>query len=598
MIMQHTDKQKLKQFLLLLGAVFFAVHQLTAQHFEYEWSEEQTYSNHSTGFFKGIVGANSTNVYMLQSNIEVTQPYAFDKVKITAFDRNNMTEIASVGLKGFKENKGQAGLYDSLNYIQTVVLDGKVVVFWRKLFNTDSLRTEELYAQTLLADLETGQPLTKLGTYEQKVSDHASDFDPTKWIILSNKSANQVVVGYESYSNQDIVFNYFELGNNLQLSVRKTCDLSLDLKQYPGGTQGTYELGKDGNIYIKSFIDYPKDDREILHKNQPKKFISLDVVNFSSGKHKQLFLKDNFKTITDFSVITTDSSSRVLGFFGDLKKDTSGIDKQGIFYVDVSLQNEEPLLLKFTYFEKTNLNKLFPKSKGGRKNSDQPTIEEQLQTRFDIEAVYPMKDGSSIFFFTRKYNYNEIVARSGLDGQNIYTTYQFCEKNNVSAIRLSAEGKIMWTSNIERSMTYAGKDIPDIRIIDRYGKFYVLFGTELDFKTGKKKPIPKSLLVKDLEYATFDPTSGRAKKFREPINDYNLQKWEVKYFIPTNVVALDDQFFFYQMKVKQHILWTVANVVCFPSIYYSTNTGNTKKGKATFTVLKVMEGKPEKKKRK
>ncbi len=569
-----------------------------AQHFEYEWSEEQYYSNHSTGFFKSIVGANSSNVYILQSNIEVTQPYAYDKVKITAFNRNNMTEVASVGLKGFKENKGQAMAYDSLNYLTTVVLEGKVVVFWRKLTNTDSVRSEILYAQSLQTDLETGQPLTKVATFDQKVVDHVSDFDPSKWLILANKLAGQIVIGYEHYSANQLTFHYFELTGNLAVSNEKTCPLPYVLKQYPGKTLASYELAKDGTIYVKSFLDYSKEEREILHKNQPKQFICLDVIDVQSGKHKQLSFKDSFKTITDFSVVSTDSSARVLGFFGDLKKDTTGIDKQGIFFADVQFNTNDSLKLNFTYFEKTNLNKLFPKSKGGRKNSDQPTIEEQLQTRFDIEAMYPMKDGSSILFFTRKYNYEEIVARSGMDGQNIYTTYQFCEKNNVSAIRLSAEGKIMWTSNIERSMTYAGKDIPDIRIIDRYGKFYVLFGTELDFKTGKKKPIPKSLLVKDLEYATFDPTSGRAKKFREPINDYNLQKWEVKYFIPTNCVAIDEQFFFYQMEVKQHFLWTVANVLCFPTIYYSTNTGNTKHGKAMYTVLKVMEGKPEKKKKK
>jgi hypothetical protein len=50
--------------------------------------------------------------------------------------------------------------------------------------------------------------------------------------------------------------------------------------------------------------------------------------------------------------------------------------------------------------------------------------------------------------------------------------------------------------------------------------------------------------------------------------------------------------------VKQKALWYVANVLCFPTIYYSVLSGNTKCAKGELGVICLFDGKPEKKKNK
>jgi hypothetical protein len=243
------------------------------------------------------------------------------------------------------------------------------------------------------------------------------------------------------------------------------------------------------------------------------------------------------------------------------------------------------------------LNKLFPRSRGGRrKNVEQPSAEELLNTRFDIEAVFPMEDGSIVLFFNRKYNYTEITSRSGLDGRNVYTRADYCEKNNVSAIRLAANGKILWTGNQERNTTYEGTDIADLRVLFKANRFYVFYGTERKAisKRSKRKKLPD--LRDNVDYITFDPETGRAKKHDLPVNEEKTPEKEMKTVDPNSFWVYDNQIFFHKMIVRQQTIWTVANILCFPSIYYSVLSGNVKCGKGEVGVLTLKEGKPPRKK--
>jgi hypothetical protein len=111
--------------------------------------------------------------------------------------------------------------------------------------------------------------------------------------------------------------------------------------------------------------------------------------------------------------------------------------------------------------------------------------------------------------------------------------------------------------------------------------------TKLSPPKGKKQ----QHLTSELSYYTFDPGSGRDKEFTTPINPEKTDKRDMKYIDPNASIVMDDQFYFVKMNVKQNPLWTAANIICFPTLYYTFLTGNTKVGKAEFTVMRVMEGK-------
>ncbi len=564
-----------------------------AQHLEFEWSEKERFSNFKDGFFSKFIETNENNIYVLQTNEAATHPYEQAKVRLAVYNKYSMAFIHAVPVKGFRENKAQRDTYKELDYLSTIVHNEKVYVFWRKLINSDSLRLEELYVQTFKSELEPDLPLSKVFTSEQPVDVHASDFSPTKFVILSDKMNERLVIGTEICSKEYPVFHYTLLDANCQIGAIQQISLPQETDSLTQGLSSTYELGTDGFVYIRSVLKYTSEELDQLSIKHSKTYLSVVAVRTETGESSQFMLRAPEKTITDFSFAPGFGSSRILGFFGDLKKDPSGVDKQGLFYVDMHHADMRFSDLNFTYFEKASLNKLFPRSKGGRrKNVEEPSPEEILQTRFDIERLIPMEDSSYILFFTRKYNYTEITAISDLNGENLYTRTNFCEKNNVCAIRLTASGKIRWTSSIERNKTYRGTDVSDLRVITRFDKIFVVYGNDLLAKGGKQKVrTEEDTWTSELSYAIFDPNTGRGKPYTTPVNPEKTAKKDLKYIQPNSAVVFDEQIYFHQMVMKQNPWWIVANVLCFPTLYYTFNTGNTKMAKGDMTVATIIEGK-------
>ncbi len=575
-------------FLLISSSSF-------AQYFEFSWSDQYKYANNKDGFFNGFINSNDQFIYSLNVNYAKSKLHSNEKVKLIAHNKKTMAETAFVNLKGFAENKSSKKDYDSLNYFKTIVLNDRILVFWKKLINTDTIKTEILYVESFKVGLERDKSLTQIYCSSQPVDERQSDFSPTTLVVFSNKENGGIVIGSEIYEkDRKCVFNYQVLNSQLVTKNKDRVVFPINSELHLNGQYGLYELGNDGNIYIRSKISISKEDQVIKYNKRLKSSLLVMVVNPTLKKQICIEMKDNQKIITDFNFVVTPNKTKFYGFFGDLQKDPSGVDKQGIFYTEVDNDTLVNNPLKYTYFEKSSLNKLFPKSKGGRKNSKDPIkqlTEEELNTRFDIENIFLMEDESVVLFFTRKYNYNEITSSSGLDGRNEYKTDFYCEKNNVSAIRFSENGQIMWTSSIDRSITYDGTDIMDLNIIQKFNKFYVIYGQEeMEDKAVDNKEV--------IEYAIFDPNSGRPKKYTFPVNGEDVLEDDKKYVDVKSVKTFDDAFYFNKMIVKQKVVWNIANVLLVPTIYYSVLSGNTKYGKGDLSVLNLMEGKPNKKKSK
>lgn len=584
----------------LLVAFVFLMQSFFAQYFEFKWSDKIDYANNKNGFFKGFINTNSTNIYVLNSNYAVSPLNKNNKLKLIAYDKSTMTEVAFVALKGYPENEASKNEYLTLDYHKTVVSADRILVFWTKLINTDSTKTEELYVESFKFDLERDKKIKKIYTAVERVDERQSQFSPSSIIVISNKETENVVIGSEIWQKgNNVVFKYMILNSQLSTSHENQILLSSRSGEEQNGLTSSYEYGKDGNIYIRTNFIFNREELKNIKQNEAKSYLILSVINPLTKDKITIELKGENKTITDFSYLVTDTKTKVYGFFGDLAKDPTGIDKQGVFYTEIDNDTLVNVQLNYFYFEKTTLNKLFPKSKGGRKkikDADKPSKEEELNTRFDIENIYLMEDTSVVLFFTRKYNYSEITSKSGMDGKNIYKTDYYCEKNNVSALRITNKGKIVWSSNLERSITYNGTDISDVKVIYKSKKFYVIYGTDISDDTPKKEGKKESEFRDNIDYATFDPVSGRPKKMNLLVNEEDVLKKERKVMNPNTICVYDGNFYFNNMIIKQKPMWYIANILCFPSIYYSVLSGNVKHATGDLGVFRLMEGKPVKKK--
>lgn len=584
----RTVKGQLILFLFFLSP-------LVAQQFEFGWAEKQEYANNKNGFFNGYIHTSDTYVYVLNSNYAVSPINKNNKLKLIAYNKFTMSEAASVALIGYPENSASKSNYQDLAYFRTVVLADRILVFWTKLINTDSTRTEELYAESFATDLDRDQPLRKVYTSTQRVDSRQSDFSPSSIVVSWNKERDDLLIGSELCQAADnAIFTYTILGSKLRSPGERQVILPATCDPEKGGVSCLYDYGKDGNIYVRSTVTLTREQRKEAPEDSPRAYFVFTAIHPESGKRTSIEMRGEHKTITDFSYIATGTKTKIFGFFGDLLKDTSGIDKQGIFHAELNSESLNDAALNYSYFEKTTLNKLFPRTKGGRKKVVEKPNEEELNTRFDIESIFPMDDGSYVLFFNRKYNYSEITSKSGGDGRNVYKTDRYCEKNNVSAIRITDNGKILWTSNVDRTITYNGTDIADLKVVYKWNKFYVIYGTEDPAAPARMKK--KQAAFRDnVDYAIFDPASGRAKKHNLPVNEKGVPKAERRTIDPLSIRVFDDNYYFSMMVVRQKTAWYVANVLFFPSIYYSVLSGNTKQGTGELGVLRLIDEKAAKK---
>ena len=564
----------------------------SAQYMEFEWSDEFRYTNKKTGFFREYVGSDMMNIYVLQRNINKSKPYKNVKIMLVSMNKNSLvlTEEERLPLKGFPENAGQEEVLKSLDYVKTILSEGKIFVFWRKLINTDSTRKEEIYAQTFKPNFKPDLPLKKVFEFIQNVDEQASIFDPTMCLVLTEQETDRIVVGTERFADHAINFQYVTVDSRLAASTTNTVLLPKKPTSYPGKTTSTYELTKDGLIHVRSEASYTKDELLYMDSKHAKTFPVLTVINVESGATKSLEFRTDLRTITDFCQYSAGGITRVVGFFGDLTEDTTGRDNQGLFYADIDPSSSEKTDLNFVYFTRPIISRIFPKKRMRKKKGVIIPEDEVFQTRFDIQNITSMPDSSLIFFFTEQYNYEENTSRSDLNGENIYSSKASCKNSNVSALRLSATGEIMWARSIDRKITYQGTDIKDVRVVNKYGKFFVLFGNE-DTKLSPPKGKRFQHLTEELTYFTFNPSTGRAKEYTTPVNEPKTDRRDMRYLDPNSAIVIDNQIYFNKMRVRQNPLWTVTNVICPPTIFYSVLTGNTKVGKADFAMMRIMDGK-------
>lgn len=584
----------LRTSLLLVFVLFGVSKTVSAQYMEFEWSDEYRFTNRKTGFFSEYLGAGYTSIYLLQRNISKSKSYDNAKLKIVALNKNSLVEDTVLALKGFPENEGDTEL-DDLDYLTSIVTEDGIFVFWRKYEYTDSTREEQVYAQSFRSTLKPALSLRKVYGFTYDVEFDASIFDSTRSVIAANPGLDRIVVGTETYEDGEVAFKYVTLDSKLNASSEKSFPLPQTFKKFPKELTSEYEVRDNGMLYAKSVVKYTVEELFGKGIDHPRTYHALTVADISSGKHFLLNIRGENKTITDYSYQDVGGKTRVLGFYGDLDKDTTGIDDQGVFYADIDNENVSSEGLKYLYFERSIKNRIMSK-KDRRKREGDLTAEEILNTRFDIEHIETMEDSSLIVFFTMEYNTEEKTSRSDLNGRNVYSMKYGFKKSNVLALRLADNGEVLWARKIERKASYKGEDADDIQVVYQYGKFVVMFGNENPkLKSHRKKRLRH--LKKEIEYATFDPNSGRAKIYEVEINEPRTMLKDLRYIDPRTAVAVDGKFYFHQIHVRQNPIWTAANVLFVPTLYYTILTGNTKLGKGDFTVMKVMPGKKPKRKR-
>lgn len=589
--------------ILFFLVVSFFLNFAYSQDLELDWTEKLSYTNSKDGFFSHFIGTNDEYVYAIYSNLALRKTKQFDKAKIVVLNKESMKKVGSVALKGFKENSSQKASYKDLEYLKTVILKEKVLVFWSKKSSSKSSKKEEMYVESFTTKLARSGKLKKIYTRNVPKDIKTSRFAESSLVVLSNKNVgDKIIVGAEEPNRGDNVqFNFVEMNDELEVSEEFKIELPIKSPSKSFGLTSNYHYGNDGNVYVSSYVSLSREERKNAPKGANPSYCILSLINTETSDVSTFEIKDDNKRINDFKFVVSDKEVKIYGFFGDLLKDPKGNSTHGVFFTTIDSKTLEANELGYTYFDKKTIETLFAKDQEDKKKTsgsrrkkekEKDNDDSALDIRFGIESIFVTPENDVVLFCSKMYNYSVTTCTSNSSGGQSCTTRYYCQKSNVTALKVSTEGEIVWASNLDRVITYNGTSIEDLNVVFKNDKYYVIYGStfKIDATSKKSKNRKRAAEMRDnFEYAVFEAATGEYKKNNFLINDKNTAKKERKYVSPTQISTFDETFYVNYMTMRQQIGWCVANVICFPTAYYSMLSGDTKVGSGYLGVIKVLD---------
>lgn len=572
-------------------ALLLVATSLFGQEMDLKWSEKFVYNNKGDGFFDYFIGTNDKYVFAKFSTFTRRGKLKKSKIKIIAFDKTNMTKKAEATVLNTLEDETQREKYKDLYFYKAVVFNQIIYLFY--VSENKDKKVEELYAQTFDGSLKKLQPLKKV--YELKWN--KGDAKKSELFVLANKKIfERILIGGElsAEKNENIKFEYKLLNQDFSFAASNKVTLPVSVtKKTSWELTSQYTFGDDGNLYIKTPVTMSKDDMKNVKKGEPTSYSIFSAVNLIKGEIKSFPVKFENKNIRGYSFTVTPEGAKLYGFFTDIIKDPKANDIHGLFYAMVNKNTLELSDMKFTSFTKEQLDKLFAGDKDKRDRNDKSLLqtkkkkkseEESIASNYLIEDIQTIDKNSLVLFCSIMYNYTRTYTDSK---GNTHVRY-YCQKSNVTAFKVDQSGSLIWASNMDRMKTYSGWNIYDVSVVNKNGKYFIIYGSDFYATAEKKnrKSKKKRAYERDrMEYAVLDDATGTFTKQELTVNKLNTKKSERKAVSPSNITVLDNQFYTSnsRIRLKPHVI--PITILCYPIGYILYNSPGSFKGSGSLGAI-------------
>jgi hypothetical protein len=510
-------------FILLFG--LFKSNFIYSQNLEINWSEKINETNQS-GFSSTFLNVNENFLYVLfTSTTESTLTY-----KIVSFDKKSMQKMDSLDLINPLET--------SLTFFKAEVQKDNIYVFW----NNTSDKIDELYVESFDVHLKRHQDLLKLASFTCPIGmkKHLSADSKTQFVVLSNKS--EVLIGSEiPQLNDSIIFRFAYLESNLSLGLETEIKLPTKLKDTFYGLGSEYYCLENGGLVIKSFASPNTNKGELdVYKKTEMNFAGYTLykyftyVNTTTGKTKNIELKDSEMVISDLKYIISGDKIKIYGLFYEIVNDIQKRFLQGLFYTIINTETLENEKIGFNYFDSETLQLFFGENANlalTTSNNSSPIA--AFENRLNLENILSLDSTNVVLMFTHT-SYG--AAYSGNSG-----TIQY-HKKNILPIKYNDNGKIIWTSSITRSMDYYNQNFKDVFIATNGKKVTILYGIDEHVSSLKLNNETELNTAKNhFMVVDFDYETGNSIK-REVTTNEGVESKDHLVYIPS-ITLFDNTFY-------------------------------------------------------
>jgi hypothetical protein len=521
----------MKKLIYLLFLLAFPLQNISAQNIELKWSSKMKYKNSKDGFFEHYVGSSENAVYGTFKNYnsnKVSSKKKIKKLKLVAFDKNSMKKINEFSIKN-SSDKSRSSKTKGLNFEKIIVLDEHIIVLWSKYTSGQY----EIFAETLDLELGKKDKIRKICTFKNVMSKE-SFWTTSSLVFLGSKElGTDVLIGSEidKGMGKNVGFEYVTIGTDLKEVSKGTVDLPV-LKDalrptFISALYCDYELGIDGNLFIKSNVILSKDDRKNAKAGEQIAFSILNVVDIESNNVETYEIKFDGINIFDFTLLNEGDQVKVYGFFSDIEKDPEGLRSHGIFFSTIKDgEMNEP---KYTYFDQEAL-----------KN----------EQHYQIELIKILDKDHVALFCSQVKNYILTTCQG-----SSCKSEPLCSKTNVTVFNLTTKGDIVWSANVARQKTFSGWDVDDLKIVSNENNYYVIYGNSVTSVKQSSYTGPFSAKTKSeargfFDFAVIDKKSGETVAKEKLVNSSSTPRKERKAIHTPAIAVFDNQYFISSTKTR------------------------------------------------
>jgi len=567
--------------LAFVSLLFYSSVKLTAQNFNTVWSNKVKY-NYKEGFFNSIIGENNSNVF-----VELSRHKGFFKrklflQKVKVLEKTTLKEVTTKTIYYKKDRTFEN--YKGLRHFNSYISGDVLYDFWLK--DTDG--SLQIFAASYDTKMKPIKKLTML--HSVKTSRERGSSIADYFVVANNNSNGKVLVCAEPSVAKGTNFKLEYKLINPDLTVVASNVITLPVVSTGSSKRNSssvadYEYKDNGILYIKNNISLTREEYKQMKGNDSRLenyYCLLSAINPVSGTLNTFSAKVKDTYIQSIYILPTDKTVELVGYFADLKKDPRGNDKHGLYFFNLNAETLEPISQKANYFTPVQLDLLFAKDREDRKdsrmfqsNKKYDSEESSMPSDYIIEQAINSNYGDVVLFASRLYNYWVTVCNgTGRGGQTCQSEPR-CDRSNVTAFKINANGDIVWMSNLDRAITYGGHYIYDLKAIEKNNKYYVIYGSAFQVNATQKRMRTRKSSKQareSFEYAVFDGGDGQYKKAEERINPYSTPKSERKYVSGKGVQVVNNHFYTGEYRVRMHpgrtIISCLSSVFCIP--YYFT----------------------------
>lgn len=552
----HNEINNMKQFLVslilcLLSGVTFS------QQIEAQFSPTQKLRAKKQGTVTSFVGVTSKYVYTINNAVGSRPKSKFQS--LVAFDKNTMKEAHRIPLMG--DGTARARDLKKGTYQGTYFSDDKVMITYKIPTNRGEY---EIKAEVFDAELKKIRKLTTI--FESStIKKKNNDSDLIGFTIKQNKETEDLAMILEIANGQykNLSFSCIKFDFNLEQFYSATTDIPViqTTKRTPYGLTGTYFYPNDGFIYGKHAVLEDNEETKRFWKSGKYKIV-VNRFDPENETFDQFDIMNDKYSLTDISLVSKGSETRIVGFFRDPTKASSFSTSHGIFSVSFNQRTKDVEDFTFSPFTTAQLDEIFHRQEISKRKQRKQERKASRRTGLDVKSdgkeegvfgdlviddLYFDDKGNVIVITSLMHNYT-VETCTTTNGITTCRTNYYCRRTDINTLSIDKYGQIEFASHIERSITYSGWYRFDVSATQKDDHIFIFYGNNLiskeDRKSQKKKF--KNSAQSEFEYAKLDLKSGELKKDKIDIQQISKRKRDRRQFNPNLVGVFDGEVYSYR----------------------------------------------------